>query len=79
MKEFGTTFMICYVCCCVVLFFFGQVFFDNIWLLMAIPALLLAVSISGHQENAEKIEELEKRLKALEKQEEENEAEDIDG
>ena len=79
MKEFGTTFMICYVCCCVVLFFFGQVFFDNIWLAMAIPALLLTVSISGHQENAEKIEELEKRLEALEKREEKNEAEDIDG
>jgi len=77
MKSFGTTFLICYVVCCVLLFFFGQFFFDNIWLLMAIPALLLAIGVGGYVENAEKIEKLEKRIEELEGRK--DETEDIDG
>ena len=78
MKSFGTTFMICYVVCCVLLFFFGQFFFDNIWLLMLIPALLLAIGIGGYVENAGKIEELEKRIEELEGKKK-DETENIDG
>jgi len=59
------------------LFFFGQFFFDNIWLLMAIPALLLAIGVGGYVENAEKIEKLEKRIEELEGRK--DETEDIDG
>lgn len=66
MKDFIAAFMISLVLCYFFLFFGGGLVFGNIWALLVLVALFIAIltTIFIHQET--KNEELEARIKALE-------------
>lgn len=72
MEGFWKNFVICFILCTLAFFFLGHIIFGSFWLLMAFFALLLALSITSYFNQETKMEELEKRVAQLEKNDEEN-------
>ena len=66
MKNFIGTFIICLIVCYLFLFFGGVLIFENIWALIIFTAFIIAILITTFISQETKIEELEKRVKALE-------------
>lgn len=66
MKTFFAIFFACFFFICIFLMFGGILLFENFWALVGLASFVLAIFISilFHQET--KLEELEKRLEALE-------------
>lgn len=66
MKDFIATFIICLIVCYLFLFFGGVLIFENIWALLVFAAFIISILITIFINQETKIEELEKRIKALE-------------
>ena len=76
MKNFLSTFVVCFIGCCVLLFFFASLL-SNLWVLLTLAALFFAalITLFAHQE--ERMDALEKRLEQLEKGEKPPAAEEL--
>ena len=66
MKGFLAAFAGWFVAILVLIMIFGNMIFNNIYALIAFAALILAVFTILHFELSEQVEELQKRLDALE-------------
>ena len=66
MKNFLSTFAICFVLCGIFLFFGGFLILSNLWLTVALAALVISLLICAFLSLEGKIEEVEGRLRALE-------------
>ena len=66
MKGFFAAFVGWFVAILVLIMIFGNIIFNNAYALIALAALILAVFTVLHFELSEQVEELQKRLDALE-------------
>lgn len=66
MKGFLGTFVICFILIYVFQLFGGLFIFENIWGLLIVIALVMAILITVFINQETKLEELEKRIKNLE-------------
>lgn len=66
MKNFLSTFAICFILCGIFLFFGGFLILLNPWLTVALIALVISLLICAFLSLEDKIEELEGRLRTLE-------------
>lgn len=62
MGNFISNFFACLVVCVVAIFFFGGLIFTNIWAMIILVALFLAVLITVFMSQESRIEELEKKM-----------------
>lgn len=67
MKGFFSTFVMCLIVCTIFLFFGGFLIFESFWGPVIIIAFILAVVITSFISLETKIEELNERIKVLEK------------
>lgn len=70
MKEFLGTFVICTILCVVAVFFFAGLFVENIWAVVVAVSFVLAILITVLMNQDSRIEELEKKIKQLQNEEE---------
>ncbi len=70
MKDFLSTFGICFIFCMVMAFLFAGVLASNIWAVIFIAALALAILITVFLNLSNKIEDLEKKLEQLQTEKE---------
>ena len=70
MKNFWGTFFTCLVICGVMLFF--APIFQNVWVLLAVSALVLTALIRTLESQGDRLEALEQRMAALEQAREHN-------
>ena len=66
MKRFVGTFLACLVVSWGFLFFGGAMIFQNLWALLVFSSLVLTVLILAFESQGSRIEQLEKRIAALE-------------
>lgn len=66
MKGFLGTFVICFILIYVFLLFGGAFIFENIWGVLILIALVMAILITVFINQETKLEELEERIKNLE-------------
>lgn len=66
MKGFLGTFIICFILIYVFLLFGGAFIFENIWAILVVIALAMAILITIFINQEAKLEELEERIKKLE-------------
>lgn len=66
MKRFLGTFLACLVVSWAFLFFGGAMIFQNFWALLVFSSLVLTVLILAFESQGSQIEQLEKRIAALE-------------
>ena len=76
MKTFLSSFAICFILCAAFLFFGGIRLLQNIWAVVALFSLIIAIGISLFAEQESRIEALEQRLQALEQAIHNNETEE---
>ncbi|WP_304509970.1 hypothetical protein [Anaerotignum sp.] len=67
MKSFFQTFVMSLIVCYVIFFFVGGLIFENLWALLMLIALVISILINQFIYLETKIEELETRIKTLEK------------
>jgi len=68
MKRFLSTFLVCLVLLWAFMFFGGAMIFENSWALLAFLALVLTVLVLLFGSISDQMDEMEKRIKALEEQ-----------
>lgn len=65
MKNFVAIFGICYVLSIIFLFFGGFLVFENLYLLLALISLIIAILVTVLMYQDDRIETLEKKIKKL--------------
>ncbi|WP_313340460.1 hypothetical protein [Sedimentibacter sp.] len=73
MKDFIALFIVCFVICLIVIFFTGGIIFTNIWAIIALISMILAIIAKNFINQSDKIEELEKKIEQLLKDEQNDE------
>ena len=65
MKNFFASFLGCLLLCFIVAFFFGGLLMSNIWAILILVALFLAILITAFLSQDARMEELEKKISQL--------------
>lgn len=65
MKDFLAIFIGCFILCLIIIFFFGGVLFTNIWAVIILISILLAIIIKAFLNQDLRIDELEKKIEQL--------------
>lgn len=79
MKDFIAIFITCFVICLIVIFFFGGLIFTNIWAIIVLISLILAIIAKNFINQGDEIEELKKKIEQLIKDEQNDEGDDETG
>lgn len=79
MKDFIAIFITCFVICLIVIFFFRGLIFTNIWAIIVLISLILAIIAKNFINQGDEIEELKKKIEQLLKDEQNDEGDDETG
>ena len=65
MKSFIEVFLMCFILCVITTIFFGGLILSNIWAILFLVALILAIFVTTFINQDSRITELEKKIEQL--------------